>query len=197
MIKEQTGKKIVDFFLYLILVAAFIYLILDSQNLYPPSTLLLVFLLVVIVKKFFKPSNFYMSLILLMAYLEIFGERYALGFYHIFFYYDKFLHIIFGVIIFLFAFDLIGREKTGVSKISNYSLGLFTTMGVGAIWEIIEYSYDHLMNFNMKLQGVFSSGTLVMAGLDDTMWDLICMLIGILFTIFLLYLSKYFRKNKK
>jgi uncharacterized membrane protein YjdF len=197
MIREQTGKKIVDFFLYLILATAIIFLIVNPKNLYPPTTLLLVFVLVLWVRKFFKPSNFYMALILLMAYLEIFGERYTLGFYHIFFYYDKFLHVIFGIIIFLFVFDLIGREKTGISKISNYLIGLFATMGLGAIWEIIEYSYDQIMNFNMKLQGVFSSGALVMAGLDDTMWDLICMFLGILFIILVQYLIKHFRKNKK
>ena len=195
--EEKNLDKRVNFFMYLILFASLIYLIINPKNLYPPTVLLLVFLLVFVTKRIFKPNAFYFSLILLIAYLEIFGEEYTFGLYGLFYHYDKFLHFIFGIVIFLFAFDLLGKEKTPISKISNYSVGLFATMGVGAIWEIIEYSYDGLMNFNMKLQGVFSSGTLVMSGLDDTMWDLIYMFFGILFMISLLCLSKYFRKKKK
>lgn len=84
--------------------------------------------------------------------------------------FDKALHfgnsLGIGFAGFLVVYVLLFTEGLHPSPLFSALLILLVTLGVGALWEILEYVMD--LAFNRGAQG--SPG---MAPLDDTMWDLI------------------------
>jgi len=84
--------------------------------------------------------------------------------------FDKALHFgnsfLIGVLAFLIicALHCSGRLRT--SYLANVLIIALLALGIGALWEIVEYAAD--LYFNRGAQG-----SPVMAALDDTMWDLI------------------------
>jgi hypothetical protein len=99
-----------------------------------------------------------------------------LDFYNRFDHYDKFIHYGNSVLIAYIGFLVVyAMYFTGRLKASPLMMGfviLAITLGVGAFWEIIEYSSDQLLY--EKLASVQKQqGSPTMGGLDDTMWDLI------------------------
>lgn len=112
----------------------------------------------------------------------VIGE--TIGFYHLVPYYDKFIHFslpfFVGLIGFLLAYTL---HKTGGLRMTTMPLLVIIvliTMGIGATWEIIEYTSDTFLSphlpFLGHLQGNASETPLV-----DTMNDLILDMFGGLF----------------
>lgn len=93
-----------------------------------------------------------------------------LGLYSNTAWFDKALHFgnsgIIGVLAFLviYALRFTGRLRTSIAV--NGLVIVLLALGVGALWEIIEYVAD--LTFQQGAQG-----SPVMDPLDDTMWDLI------------------------
>lgn len=84
--------------------------------------------------------------------------------------YDKALHLgssaLLGMVAFLAVYMLhfIGRSR--IHPWIDGAAILLLTLGLGAFWEIGEYTIDHLL-------GRATQGAPGMPALDDTMWDLI------------------------
>lgn len=108
----------------------------------------------------------------------------TLDFYQSIPYYDKFVHFMLPLFIGLTAFLLAYTfHETGGLKMRRVPLLIIVvlvTMGIGAVWEVIEYLYDMLIyphyHIFEKLQGSTTETPLV-----DTMNDLIFDMVGGLF----------------
>lgn len=84
--------------------------------------------------------------------------------------YDKLIHFgnsgLFAIVSFLGVYTLEMTRKIQTGSVINV-VGIFLiTLGIGALWEILEFASDAL--FARGAQGAPS-----MSPLDDTMWDLI------------------------
>ena len=98
----------------------------------------------------------------------------------------------FSIIITLFFIDFV--RNRGLKK-GNYLVAFLSSLGVGSIWEILEYFYDQ--SFSIKMQGVFDSSFHLLSGsLQDTMFDLFSSMIGSLVCIGMVYAyERYFIKR--
>ena len=88
------------------------------------------------------------------------------GLYDRWHWYDAFLHFIsalaFGLAGFLLLFVYYVHNKLKLPKGIILFFAFFFCLGVGSLWEIIEYAIDHAVGTNMQVNS-----------LDDTMIDLI------------------------
>lgn len=95
------------------------------------------------------------------------------GYYTKFWWWDIILHtgsaIALGFIGFTILYILYKGDKIKASPITIAIFSFFFAVGIGAVWEIFEFSMDQLFGFNMQK-----------SGLTDTMWDLIVDSIGAL-----------------
>jgi len=107
------------------------------------------------------------------------------GLYDRWHWYDSFLHFIsalaFGLAGFLLLFVYYVHNKLKLPKAIILFFTFFFCLGVGALWEIIEYGIDHAFGTNMQVNS-----------LDDTMIDLILDGLGAAVTITLcsIYMSR-------
>ena len=119
------------------------------------------------------------SLTVVFVYLSLFlGE--VQGYYVRFWWWDIVLHIgsgfLLGVLGFLLVYVLNEKEDVDLNlkpKFIAFFAFLFA-MGMGAIWEIFEFTMDQVFGMNMQK-----------SGLVDTMWDLIVDGVGALVIAFL------------
>jgi hypothetical protein len=120
---------------------------------------------------------------------------------------DKLLHAESGVLLSMIALWLIHvimAEKDKYIYFNKYFLCLFLvlfSLGLGACWEIIEYTYDDLMDTNSQQFMASTTGSIITAddvplcghdALRDSMQDLILDLLGAL----LVATYGFFRHNK-
>jgi len=108
-------------------------------------------------------------LIALSLYLHISGE--ILGYYEIYYpYYDKVAHLISGItvsVLALVAVLLLDRfSRLSLSRWMIVGFIIITAMAMEGFWEIYEWVFDTFL------------GTDLQHGLDDTMLDMIFVLIG-------------------
>ncbi len=107
------------------------------------------------------------------------------GLYDRWHWYDAFLHFIsalaFGLAGFLLLFVYYVHNKLKLPKGIILFFTFFFCLGVGALWEIIEYGIDHSLGTNMQV-----------SSLDDTMIDLILDGLGAVVAIAVcaIYMSK-------
>lgn len=84
--------------------------------------------------------------------------------------FDKAMHLgnsgLIGFIGFLLVYVLIYTERVRTSPWFNGVIILLATLGIGALWEIVEYGLDLALDRGAQ-------GSPIMTPLDDTMWDLI------------------------
>ncbi len=114
------------------------------------------------------------TLAVIFVFMSLFlGEVYS--YYTIYWWWDLVLHsgsaFLLGILGFLLVFVLNEKEDIDLDLNPNF-MALFAfmfAMGIGAIWEIFEFSMDQIFNLNMQK-----------SGLVDTMWDLIVDAIGAL-----------------
>jgi hypothetical protein len=102
---------------------------------------------------------------ILFIYATLFlGEVH--GYYTKFWWWDIILHtgsaIAFGFIGFIVLFILYKGDKIKASPITIAIFTFFFALGIGAVWEIFEFSMDQIFGLTMQK-----------SGLIDTMWDLI------------------------
>lgn len=127
---------------------------------------------------------FYIFLLCSIFTTEIFD------FYNLIPHWDTFLHAFSGSVLAAFGFALVDLlNKPGVKgELSPFFVGLFAfsfALAVGALWEIYEYSFDHILGMNM--QRFLSADGVVLSGqeaLYDTMKDIIVDCIAALVTAF-------------
>ncbi|QHN06337.1 hypothetical protein FZP57_04130 [Methanothermobacter sp. THM-1] len=109
------------------------------------------------------------------------------GFYGRIHYYDKFMHFtvpfILGLIgvMFMYTAYVYGKIKTSLPIM--VFLIVFVTLGLGALLEIIEYTYDNLLYQYIEhfMPTGPTQGSPTMSPLDDTMFDLMTDLAGGIF----------------
>jgi hypothetical protein len=107
------------------------------------------------------------------------------GLYDRWHWYDAFLHFIsalaFGIIGFLLLFVYYVHNKLKLPKGLILFFAFFFCLGVGALWEIIEYGIDNSLGTNMQV-----------GSLDDTMIDLLVDGLGAVVSIAMcsIYMSK-------
>lgn len=131
----------------------------------------------------------------------------GLDFYGRFPWWDSVLHGFSGVLLSMIALWLIHIIMAGNDKaiyFNKYFLALFLVMfslGMGACWEIIEYTYDSISGTNTQQFMASTTGSLFTAediplcghaALGDTMTDLILDLVGAL----LVAIVGFFRHDK-
>lgn len=109
------------------------------------------------------------------------------GYYTRFWWWDIILHsasaLAIGFIGFMILYVLYKGDRI---KASPRTIALFTfffAVGIGAIWEIFEFSMDQIFGLNMQK-----------SGLQDTMWDLIVDSAGALLASFIGYF--YIKRGK-
>jgi len=150
------------------------------------------------IKKF--PIEIEIILLLMILFQFVLGE--ARDFYTDVPYYDKIVHymipMFLGVIGFLIFYTLhiTGKLKTSIT-IMMYIV-ILITIGLGAAWEVIEYSSDVILYPRIEDWHHFQ-GNDQQSPLDDTMTDLIDDTLGAIFGAFLSLwiLGKDFSKNSR
>lgn len=136
----------------------------------------------VFVRRFhvYVPPEFGMLAVVFVFASLFLGEVH--GYYLRFWWWDVVLHTASGFLLGLLGFLLVYvlNEKEDVDlRMKPGFVALFAFMfaiGMGALWEIFEFSMDTLVGSNMQK-----------SGLRDTMWDLIVDAIGALLTAVLGY----------
>ena len=134
------------------------------------------------------------SVICVLFYLFLLGAIFAteiFGFYSLIPHWDTLLHGFSGAVLTAFGFalvDLLNKPGTG-RNLNPFFVALFAfsfALGIGALWEIYEYSFDCILGMNMQRflasDGVVLSGQ---AALYDTMKDIIVDCIAALVTAFI------------
>lgn len=131
----------------------------------------------------------------------------GLDFYGRFPWWDSVLHVFSGVLLSMIALWLIHIIMAGNDKaiyFNKFFLFLFLVMfsvGMGACWEIIEYTYDSISGTNTQQFMASTTGSLLTpediplcghAALGDTMTDLVLDLVGAL----LVAIVGFFRHDK-
>lgn len=98
-----------------------------------------------------------------------------LGLYERIVYWDKVLHlgnsVLLGFLGFLLLFLLRTTGRLRASRVTAIVLTTWLTLGLGAAWEIGEFTMDRAF-------GTRTQGSPTMPPLEDTMWDLILDAIG-------------------
>ncbi|MGM0644925.1 MAG: hypothetical protein ACQESV_00795 [Thermodesulfobacteriota bacterium] len=134
------------------------------------------------IRKFFRvsiPPEFVLLGITFVFASLFLGEVH--GYYSRFWWWDIALHsgsgFALGIIGFLLVYVLNETENIGVYMKPGF-VALFAflfAVGIGALWEIFEFSMDSLLKTNMQ-KAMFGDPS----GLTDTMWDLIVDTLGAL-----------------
>jgi len=137
------------------------------------------------------PALLSIVIVLFCFFSLVLGD--GLDFYGKFPWWDSVLHGFSGVLLSMIALWLIHVIMAGNDKaiyFNKYFLALFLVMfslGMGACWEIIEYTYDSISGTNTQQFMASTTGSLITtediplcghAALGDTMTDLILDLVG-------------------
>lgn len=127
---------------------------------------------------FIPPEFVLLSIAFVFASLFL-GE--VRGYYFRFWWWDIALHsgsgFLLGIIGFLLVYVLNETEDIGVHMKPGFVafFAFLFAVGIGALWEIFEFSMDKLFAMNMQKQMLGDP-----SGLTDTMWDLIVDTLGAL-----------------
>lgn len=159
---------------YSILIYGILSFFFNPHHLYPVFILVSLFLIVNFSRYFFKLSDKESLAVVMATWFTLLGERFTLGLYDKFFYYDKIVHFVFFFVIAILIYNRL--KKCGLRE-NLFIFVVLSSLGIGSIVEIYEYTYD--IFFNQGMQGVFDASfhTLV-GGLADTIWDMILNLAG-------------------
>ncbi len=180
----QLLHRRLTFVLLAILVTEVVVAVLEQQWLTALTTIgiILVTLSPFYLGKLFRvyiPPEFVLLAIAFIFASLFLGEVY--GYYARFWWWDLALHtcsgFLLGIIGFLLVYVLNEVEDIGMHMRPGF-VALFSFMfavGIGALWEIFEFSMDSLFGANMQKE-MFGDPS----GLTDTMWDLIVDTLGAL-----------------
>lgn len=142
------------------------------------------------------PIEFELMFIVMVLLQFVIGE--TLDFYNNVPNYDKFVHfslpLFIGFMSFIIAYTLDQTNKLSLSPVMLMFVLVFFTLGVGAFWEILEYTSDRLLDPLLPNLSQLQ-GNSVETAIHDTMQDLILDLIGGIFGA-MLGLWYIIRKNR-
>jgi hypothetical protein len=128
------------------------------------------------------PIEFELIFIIMVWLQLIVGE--TLDFYNNVPYYDKFIHfslpLFVGLISFILAYTLTQTGSLYISTVPLMIVIIFFTLGIGALWEIIEYTSDTFINPILPNLSQLQ-GSVVESAHDDTMKDLVLDFLGGIF----------------
>jgi uncharacterized membrane protein YjdF len=128
------------------------------------------------------PIEFELMFIVMVLLQLVIGE--TLDFYNNVPNYDKFVHFslpfFIGFMSFIIAYTLDQTNKLSLSPAMLMFVLVFFTLGVGAFWEILEYTSDRLLDPILPNLSQLQ-GNSVETAIHDTMQDLILDLIGGIF----------------
>lgn len=145
------------------------------------AIILLTFSPVLLEKKFhvYIPPEFVLLSIAFVFASLFLGEVH--GYYTRFWWWDIALHtgsgVLLGIVGFLLVHVLNEIEKIGVYMKPGFVafFAFLFAIGMGALWEIFEFSMDSIFGMNMQKEMLGDP-----SGLTDTMWDLIVDTLGAL-----------------
>lgn len=153
-----------------------------------------------IIKRFPVEIELMLFIIVLLQY--VIGE--AKNFYRDVPYFDKFVHFTIPLLIAVLNYSLfytmhaVGKLKTSIFNV--FLLVIFLTLGVGALWEIIEYSADTFLVGPFKIGHRFQ-GSIAETPFYDTMNDLVADffggILGAAFSVFFLLKDKKRGRTKE
>jgi len=201
MQKEQVVKKLIPFFVSLILsiVTLIIYLNSDVVRAVVVVEILacaLIPLILPIIEFISKKSfpTILNILIVIHIFLAI-DLGTVLGFYKLISWWDLLLHFYFGfigaVVIFVFMHKWNGLN---INKFGLYFMIFLAVMGLAGLWEVWEYICDRLFvgNDAQNIAGSIASGVSVMT---DSMTDIMISIPGVFLFYLLLLIDKITKKN--
>lgn len=185
--KDHKISIILSWILRIFLISFGIYEILFGFPVYGIMILLVVFFVllpsILTRKRIFVPYGLEILIFIVLALEYVVAD--SLGFYANFAYYDKFQHTvipaIISIIILLMMYIGNRFSKFNANHLMIFIIVVLMTIGIGAVLEVSEYSYDHYIgpatNFYIS-QGSLTQGSPVMDPFADTMFDLIFDIIG-------------------
>ena len=151
----------------------------------------------------FIPLEFEILFLIVIALEYVVAD--SLSFYARFGYFDKFQHTMIPAIISFIGVLLVyigyRFDKFKASYLMSGIIIVFVTIGMGALLEVIEYSYDHFIgpatNFYIT-QGALTQGSSILDPFTDTMTDLMFDIIGaVIGAIFGVWILIRHEKNNK
>ncbi|HBV86430.1 MAG TPA: hypothetical protein DEF42_07215 [Desulfosporosinus sp.] len=140
-------------------------------------------------KNIMLPSSFQIITLIFIVLAQYFGE--IMNFYQIFWWWDLFLHAIFGSYGVIIAWHLMRGVIRKEQETTNQRFTLFRsivafsfTIASGALWEILEFMGDYFFKTSM-----------VKGGLEDTSTDLIVKILAAFITSTFCYYRILKRNN--
>lgn len=127
---------------------------------------------------------FFIYFVITFIFISVFLGQFG-GLYDRWHWYDAFLHLIsaiaFGFIGFLLLYIYYVHNKLQLPRALILLFAFLFSMGIGGMWEIIEYGLDNFLGTNMQV-----------GSLDDTMIDLMLDAVGGFIAVVLcsLYISR-------
>lgn len=125
-----------------------------------------------VISKIIKKENIWIDTIYIVFIFlaQVLGS--VVGLYHSFNGYDKIVHTISGIVTSFLGIYIIFKFKKSDNNIFNFVFVISISLSVALLWEVIEFSIDNI--FNTDVQWVIKTGV------NDTMTDMICALLGTL-----------------
>ncbi len=151
-------------------------------------TAVLVSLVNIIYIKFFSPK-YKMNYNIILFF--IFASMYAgniLNLYKFIYFYDKILHFISGIALGYIGFDIV-QNNLNISEHKLFTFIFIMSFGAGCagLWEIYEFITDAVFGFTSQN-----------SSLKDTMYDIICGILGcLIWLVYYFWLIKQKINNKK
>lgn len=132
--------------------------------------------------------------------LIVIGSYVLMPLYHVYFYYDKFLHFTQSLLLSAVVFHMIKRLK--IKKKWAFIITIFIIVGIGSMFEITEFGIDRF--YGLQTQGVFLRSIQghigqfvgVMDPLTDTDLDMLFNLLGSLAFPIVLICIEFFKNSK-
>ena len=98
------------------------------------------------------PFRLYVCTIVFTLLANAFGS--ILGFYHLFAYYDKFVHGVSGILLAEVGYVFFERVQRGLRLSPNWRLtilfALFFSIACAGLWEVYEFTADSLLSLQMQ-----------------------------------------------
>ena len=187
LFKDHKISIIIAWTLRIFLILFGIYEIIFGFSVFGIMILIAVFLIllpaILTRQHLFIPLEFEILFLIIVTLEYVVAD--SLSFYAIFGYYDKFQHTMIPTITSFMGVLLVYiGYRLGKLKASYLMAGIiivFVTIGLGAVLEVVEYSYDHFIgpatNFYIT-QGALTQGSSLLDPFTDTMTDLMFDILG-------------------
>jgi hypothetical protein len=187
LFKDHKISVIIAWTLRIFLILFGIYEIIFGFSVFGFMILLAVFLIllpaILTRQHLFIPLEFEILFLIIVTLEYVVAD--SLSFYARFGYYDKFQHTMIPAIISFMGVLLVyigyRLDKFKASYLMTGIIIVFVTIGLGAVLEVVEYSYDHFIgpatNFYIT-RGALTQGSLILDPFTDTMTDLMFDILG-------------------